>query len=334
MEAPTVRLFIVDDYEPFRKFVRSLLGRSQELQVIGEASDGLEAVRKAEELQPDLIVLDLGLPTLSGMEVARRIRRLCPKGKILFLSQDASFDLAQEAFRLGAMGYVVKAHAGSELLAAVEAVCQGRQFVSKGLLSDDCTRAQSRDHLPSPIPAGGEISHSHGVQFYPDEAAFLLGLTGFIEAALKAGNPVISVATKPHRKSLLAGLLARGVDAIAAMEQGLYLSLDVYEVLSTFMVDDLVDSTRFLSIFGDLLSSTARAAKGKHARVAACGEFAPTLWAQGKADAAIQVEHLTDEVAKSGNVDILCGYVLNSLQRDQESHIYERICAEHSAVCP
>jgi hypothetical protein len=118
------------------------------------------------------------------------------------------------------------------------------------------------------------------------------------------------------------------------MEQGLYLSLDVYEALSTFMVDDLADSTRFLRIFGDLLSSSTRAAKGKHARVAACGEFAPTLWAQGKVDAAIQVEHLTDEVAKSGNVDILCGYVLNSLQRDQESHIYERICAEHSAVFP
>ena len=169
MEAPTVRLFIVDDYEPFRKFVRSLLGRSQKLQVIGEASDGLEAVRKAEELQPDLIILDLGLPTLSGMEVARRIRRLCPKGKILFLSQDASFDLAQEAFRLGAMGYVVKAHAGSELLAAVEAVCQGRQFVSKGLSSHNSsstTNAQAPGHLfqqevlPPLVPEGAKITHS------------------------------------------------------------------------------------------------------------------------------------------------------------------------------
>jgi hypothetical protein len=126
--------------------------------------------------------------------------------------------------------------------------------------------------------------------------------------------------------------MARGVDGAAAMEQGLYLSLDLYEALSTFMVDDLPDSTRFLKVFGDLLSSIASAAKGKHARVAACGEFAPTLWAQGKADAAIQVEHLTDEIATAGNVDILCGYVLNNSQRDQESHIYERICAEHSAV--
>jgi hypothetical protein len=73
-------------------------------------------------------------------------------------------------------------------------------------------------------------------------------------------------------------------------------------------------------------------ATGKHSRVAACGELAPTLWAQGKADAAVQVEHLTDEIAKSCNVDILCGYVLTSFQREQQSHIYESVCAEHSAV--
>ena len=341
METPTVRLFIVDDYEPFRKFVRSTLGRRPDLQVIGEASDGLEAVRKAEELQPDLIVLDIGLPTLSGIEAARRIRKLCPECKILFMSQESSVDVAQEAFRLGAMGYVVKAHAGRELLAAVEAVCQGRRFVSKGLSGDPWTRATAassrplfpQEVLPSLIRGKVEITHSHEVQFYSDEAAFLLGFTCFIEAALKAGNPVIVIATESHRKSLLERLLARGVDGEAAMEQGLYLSLDVDEALSTFMVNDLPDPVRFLKIFGDLLSSVAKMATGEHSRVAACGELAPTLWAQGKVDAAVQVEHLTDEIAKTCNVDILCGYVLTSFQREQESHIYERICAEHSAVC-
>ena len=341
MEGSTVRILVVDDYEPFRRFICSTVGQRPDLQVVGEASDGLEAVHKAEELKPDLIVLDIGLPTLNGIEVARRIRKSCPECKILFMSQGSSVDVAQAAFSLGAMGYVVKAHAGSELLAAVESVCQGRRFVSKGLSSLDRTGAtdpQAPGHFfqqefpPPPVPDQAKVQHSHEVHFYPDDAAFLLGFAGFVETALDAGNPVIVVATEPHRKGILETLMARGIDGAAAMEQGLYLSLDVYEALSTFMVDDLPDSTRFLKIFGDLLSSNAGAAKGKHARVAACGEFAPTLWAQGKADAAIQVEHLTDELAKTGNVDILCGYVLNSLQRDQESHIYERICAEHSAV--
>jgi DNA-binding NarL/FixJ family response regulator len=339
METYTVRVLVVDDYEPFRRFVCSTVGQRPGLQVVGEASDGLEAVLKAEELKPDLIVLDIGLPTLNGIEVARRIRKSCPECKILFLSQGSSVDVAQAAFSLGAMGYVVKAHAGSELLAAVESVCQGKRFVSKGLSGLDRTgatdpQAPGQEVPPPAVPDQAKAKQRHEVHFYSDDAALILGLAGFVETALDAGNPVIVVATEPHRKGLLKTLMARGVDGAAAMEQGLYLSLDVYEALSTFMVDDLPDPARFLKIFGDLLSSSARAAKGKHARVAACGEFAPTLCAQGKADAAIQVEHLTDEVAKTGDVDILCGYVLNSLQRDQESHIYERICAEHSAVFP
>ena len=136
---PAVRVLVVDDFEPFRRFVRSTLGERPDLQVIGEASDGLEAVRKAEDLKPDMMVLDIGLPALNGIEVARRIRKLLPECKILFLSQESSVDMAKGAFSLGAMGYVVKAHAESELLDAVKAVCQGKLFLSKGLSGHEPT---------------------------------------------------------------------------------------------------------------------------------------------------------------------------------------------------
>ena len=133
LEASTVKVLVVDDFERFRRFVCSMLDKRRDLQVIGEASDGLEAVRKAEELKPDLIVLDIGLPTLTGIEVARQIRKSCPQCKILFLTQESSAGVVQEALALGALGYVVKVHARSELLAALEAVLDGRQFVSRGL---------------------------------------------------------------------------------------------------------------------------------------------------------------------------------------------------------
>ena len=118
---------------------------------------------------------------------------------------------------------------------------------------------------------------------------------------------------------------------LSPVEQGRYVSVDVAETLATFMVDDRPDTARFLKAANNLISA-AKASSGEHARVAACGECAPILWEQGKADAAVEVEQLWDEIAKSSNVDILCGYVLSSFQREQESHIYERICAEHSAV--
>ena len=104
METPTVRVFIVDDYEPFRRFVRSTLGRRPDLQVIGEASDGLEAVRKAEELQPDLIVLDIGLPTLNGIEVARRIRKLLPRMQNTLHESGIFCRCGARSFQLGGNG--------------------------------------------------------------------------------------------------------------------------------------------------------------------------------------------------------------------------------------
>ncbi len=152
------RVLVVDDYEPFRRFICSTLGKRPELQIVGEASDGLEAVQKAEELQPDLIVLDIGLPTLNGIEAARRIRKLSPESKIVFLSQESSADVVQEALSLGALGYVVKAHAGSELLAAVEAVLQGKQFVSSGLSGHNFTDATDSQAPQSVTQAGSPIA--------------------------------------------------------------------------------------------------------------------------------------------------------------------------------
>jgi DNA-binding NarL/FixJ family response regulator len=100
------------------------------LQVIGVASDGLEAVLKTEALQPDLILLDIGLPKLDGIEAARRIRRVAPESKILFLSQESELDLARAALGAGGHGYVVKSDAEDELIAAIEVVMEAKRYVS------------------------------------------------------------------------------------------------------------------------------------------------------------------------------------------------------------
>jgi DNA-binding NarL/FixJ family response regulator len=139
-----MRLLIVDDYKDWRRRIRLLLQARPEWQVIGEASDGSEAVQKAEELKPDLILLDIGLPTLNGIEAARQIRRLVPESKIIFLSQESSADVVQEALGLGAWGYVAKARAGSELVAAVEAVISEEETVSGADNPEACAFAGSQ----------------------------------------------------------------------------------------------------------------------------------------------------------------------------------------------
>lgn len=129
----SVRVLVVDDYEPFRRFVCSTLCQRPALQIICEASDGAEAVRRAAELKPALILLDIGLPTLNGIEAARRIRKVSCTSKIIFVSQESSADIVQEALSVGALGYVFKAQVECDLLAAVDAVLESRRFVSGGL---------------------------------------------------------------------------------------------------------------------------------------------------------------------------------------------------------
>ena len=130
----SIRVLVVDDYEPFRRVVCSRLESRPDLEVIGEASDGLEAVEKAQALKPDLILLDIGLPGLNGIEAAHRISRLNPAATILFVSEISDADVVQEALRNGAKGYVWKPDAGIDLMLAIEVALRGAHFVSSKLV--------------------------------------------------------------------------------------------------------------------------------------------------------------------------------------------------------
>jgi DNA-binding NarL/FixJ family response regulator len=123
----------VDDFDPWRVFVIQQLSQQPHMRVIECASDGLEGVQRAEELQPDLILLDVSIPKLNGIEVARKVRKLAPKARILFLSSNADPDVVRAAFCAGGGGYVLKADAGGGLSAGMEAVLLGKQFVSSSL---------------------------------------------------------------------------------------------------------------------------------------------------------------------------------------------------------
>ena len=129
----SIRVLVVDDYEPFRRVVCSRLESRPDLEVIGEASDGFEAIEKAQALKPDLILLDIGLPSLNGIEAAHRLSRLIPTATILFVSQISDADVVQEALSNGSKGYVWKQDAGKDLLPAVETVLRGANFVSSGI---------------------------------------------------------------------------------------------------------------------------------------------------------------------------------------------------------
>jgi DNA-binding NarL/FixJ family response regulator len=133
----SVRILVVDDFEPWRQHVCSMLKTRPELKVVGEASDGLEAIRIAEELKPNLILLDIGLPHLNGIDAAHRLCHAVPGAKILFLTQNSDAELVRAALSNGVQGYVLKARAGSDLLPAIKVVLRGEKFVSSGIKEDE-----------------------------------------------------------------------------------------------------------------------------------------------------------------------------------------------------
>ena len=128
-----VRVLLADDYEPWRRCVSLLLRRHPDWIVIGEVSDGIEAVQKVQELNPDLVLLDLSLPRLNGVETANRIRQTAPDAKIVFVTAYCDSDAIQTVSRNEAEGYVLKWEITRQLLPAVEAVLRGGQFVSPQL---------------------------------------------------------------------------------------------------------------------------------------------------------------------------------------------------------
>ncbi|MFZ0480962.1 MAG: response regulator transcription factor [Terriglobales bacterium] len=131
----SIRLLLVDDHEVARRGIRSVLAGNPEIKVVGEAEDGEEAVNSAAELHPEIILLDISLPGISGIEAARSIRKVSPKSRIVFVSQHDSIRIAKDALGDGASGYVVKSDAGRDLLNAIEAVREGRIFVSRTLIA-------------------------------------------------------------------------------------------------------------------------------------------------------------------------------------------------------
>lgn len=129
----SIRILVADDHEVVRRGVCTLLGREADFSVVCETADGVQAVAKAKELQPDLIVLDISMPGMDGFEAARSIRKVSPASEIVFLSQHDSVEVVRQSFQAGARGYVVKSDIAQELITALRAAIQKKQYLNERL---------------------------------------------------------------------------------------------------------------------------------------------------------------------------------------------------------
>jgi len=309
------RVLVVEDHEPFRRVLCELLRQRDDVLIVGEAADGLGAIRQAEELRPDMVMLDIGLPLMSGIEAAERMRTVVPDARFMFVTNETSLEVVELAFRRGAHGYVYKPRTHRDVLPVFEAIMRGGRFVSGGL-----ERIARGDSL---------ASHHHQVLFYSSDAVLVGSLTRFIANVLHAGTAVLVLVTDMHQQHLERSLKASRVDLPLAIRQGQYVPLNIGDMLAKVMVNGRPDQTRFLEAVEDLLIAAAQRTAGRYGKVAAVGECSPTVWARGDVDAAIQLEHLWDGIAKSHQMDVLCAYPLSARE---DSHAVRSLCAEHTDV--
>jgi DNA-binding NarL/FixJ family response regulator len=324
-------VIVAEDFISVRQMLVETLKTIPNIRIICEVADGSDAVEKTKALQPDLILLDIGLPSLNGIEAARQIRDRSPKSKIIFVTQHISPEIVRAAFEAGASGYVVKMDVGRDLRPAVEAVLRGETFLSSTAPSittdlplDSTVFATSSEKLMLP--------RHHEVQFYSHDRSFLDTSAQFIAFAIRAGDAVVVAMTRSRREGLLQRLKADGLDIPAVSQKGRYLSLDPTAVLSSFMVNDLPDRDRFMKMAGDIFKTGAKALGPGHKYVAICGECAPILWSHGNSRAAIRLEQLWDEFATSRNVHLLCAYPRYRFNDEMGRKVFNDICAQHSAV--
>jgi DNA-binding NarL/FixJ family response regulator len=295
------RILLVEDHASFRRLISTELQRREEFQVI-EAADGLEAIEKAGQLQPDLILLDINLPKMNGFEVAKQVRRLAPAARVLFLSQESSPDIVRKALSLGVDGYVQKLSAGSDLLPAIAAALAGRRFVSRGVAFDEPAEVAAR---------------RHEILFCSDDEAIVDAAARCVAAALNGADAAIVLVTEVHRTQLLHALRTQGVNIDGAVERG---------TCRFFDADIAPDPARFLDAINGVRAAAAQAGKARP-RVAFCGERAGRLWGAGRTAEAAQLEQLCGELPQ--DVDVLCLYPAPYANDDRT---LTHVCAEHTTV--
>jgi DNA-binding NarL/FixJ family response regulator len=313
------RVLVVEDHEWWRRYICAELGQTRQWEVAGAVSDGIEAVRKARDLKPDLILLDVGLPGLSGIQAGRRILAHDPGSRILIVTEQQSLDVAQAALGIGARGFIVKSDAGRDLLPAMEAVIEGERFISVKMAGRG-------------FESNGHENRCHEAGFYADESLLLDDYASFVEAALDAGNGLVMVFTRARRDRLHQRLKTRNIDLDRTITEGRGLWFDVRPALSGVMVDGRVDEARFWSATSALMIEAAKGSKLSLPRVSVCGDGAATLLQDGLIETAIRFELLWDDVARAFNVDTFCPYSSHGLHCHDENKVFRDLSAAHSAV--
>jgi DNA-binding NarL/FixJ family response regulator len=311
------RVLVIEDHDLWRQRVCAELGRTERYDVVGELTDGAEAVREASRLKPDVVILDISLQNVNGIEAARRIFTANPDARILFLTAQRSREIAEAALATGARGDLLKTEAGGKLELAVETVINGGWFISPGLPDEVVHTTRRKRHFP----------WRHDAVFHSSEPALIDDYVRFAEDSLESGKVVIMAATPDRLGRVQAGLESHGVAVGRAVDEGRYVQIDATDASEPGFDKD--EELRRSAAFFCGMPETA----GADRRVAACGAVAPPVWRAGQTGTRVELERFWNERVRTFGADLFCGYLLGESRVPGDDYdAFRQICGCHQDV--
>jgi DNA-binding NarL/FixJ family response regulator len=352
---PLIRILIVDDHEAVRLSVRSLLSECPEWVVCGEAADGIEAVEKATKLRPDVILMDVTMPRMDGVQASKVVRQQVPEAEVILMSQNDPRVVRSQASEIGARDFVAKSDLSRALLSTIEKLVSQRK---SGMATDknSSERAQGLSNNPftttdsdlQPEIGGGmkqdlkqqpwcdllagAAPRDHIVQLYQDEQFLSRAVCRFAVSAIHHGEGVILVPTSAHWNALRPRLEAEGVDVTAAQASGQLTVVDADELLPGFMRDAMPDAPLFLGLAGE---TVAKARGGdRFTKVRWWGEMVNVLWERGDVAGSMGLEDLFHKLAHDQEIAIFCSFLMDNFDGEVHARMLPRLGQNHSHIIP
>jgi CheY-like chemotaxis protein len=304
---------IVDDHPEMLRRVSALL--ESRFDVIGVARDGYEALDLAPSLAPDVIVLDVVMPRLDGLQVAARFQELGLPARVVVMTSHDDEDYVEQAFRAGARGFVHKTRLAVDLVRALDHVHDGRFFLPS---------------LPSLLAVAD--AGAHALQFHSYDRRFILGVSSLINRALRRGHVAAVVATTAVRAGVAEQLQSYGWHVGDAGDYGRYHAIDAAESLAGIMRDDRPDPERLGESVAALERLRVETADPADGRLTLVGEIAVPLLLSGDTDGAMEIERLWNALTRDLPWLGVCCYPMSYFADLPTPHLFHDVCAEHGAV--